>query len=63
MYDQMLNILIKSSLHFDVVFVKDLALRNCFLYMIKNWEKFLDQGGHYGALLTDLPKAFDCMTC
>ena len=61
MYDQMLNILIKSSLHFDVVFVKDLALRNCFLYMIKNWEKFLDQGGHYGALLTDLPKAFDCM--
>ena len=31
MYDQMFNILIKSSLNFNVVFVKDLALRNCLL--------------------------------
>ena len=61
MYDQMFNILIKSSLNFNVVFVKDLVLQNCFLNMIKNWKKSLDQGGHYGALLTDLPKAFDCM--
>ena len=29
--------------------------------MIKNWKESLDQGDHYGALLTDLPKAFDCM--
>ena len=29
--------------------------------MIRNWKESLDQGGHYGALLTDLPKAFDCM--
>ena len=61
MYDQMFNILIKSSLNFNVVFVKDLVLQNCFLNMIKNWKKSLDQGGHYGALLTDLPKVFDCM--
>ena len=27
----------------------------------KNWEELLYQEGHYGALLTDLPKAFDCM--
>ena len=53
MYDQMFNILIKSSLNFNVVFVKDLALRNCLLYMIKNRKESLDQGGHYGALLTD----------
>ena len=61
MYDQMFYILIKSSLNFNVVFVKDLALRNCLLYMIKNWKESLDQGGHYGALLTDLLKAFGCM--
>ena len=61
MYDQMFNILIKSSLNFNLVFVNDLALRNCFLCMIKNWKEFLDQGGHYCALLTDLPKGFDCM--
>ena len=33
MYDRMFNILIKSSLNFNVVFGNDLALRNCLLYM------------------------------
>ena len=56
MHDQMFNILIKSSLNFNAVFAKDLALRNSLLYMIKNWKESLDQGGHCGA-----PKAFDCM--
>ena len=57
MYDQMFNIFIKSSLCFNVIFVKDLALRNCLLYMIKNWKESLHHGVNYGALLTDLPKA------
>ena len=35
MYDQMFNILVKLSLNFNVALVKDLALRNCLLYMIK----------------------------
>ena len=35
MYDQMFNVLIKLFLNFNVVFVKDLTLRNCILYMIK----------------------------
>ena len=38
MYDQMFNILIKSSLNFKVVFAKDLALRNCLVFKIKNWK-------------------------
>ena len=29
--------------------------------MIEKWREFLDQGGVYGALLTDLSKAFDCL--
>ena len=29
--------------------------------MIKECLKFLDIGGHAGALLTDLSKAFDCI--
>ena len=29
--------------------------------MIEKWLKFLDIGGHAGAPLTDLSKAFDCM--
>ena len=44
-----------------MVFIKDLALQNCLLYMRKNLNKFLDQVGHYGSLLTDLPKVFHCM--
>ena len=35
MYDQMFNVLIKLFLNFNVVFVKDLTLQNCILYMIK----------------------------
>ena len=29
--------------------------------MIEKRREFLDQGGAYGALLTDLSKAFDCL--
>ena len=29
--------------------------------MTEKWREYLDQGGAYGALLTDLPKAFDCL--
>ena len=45
-YDQMFNILIKPSLNFNVVFVKDLALQKCLLHMSKNWKEPLDQGDH-----------------
>ena len=29
--------------------------------MIAKWRESLDQGGAYGALLTDLSKFFDCL--
>ena len=29
--------------------------------MIEKWRKFLDAGGAFGALLTDLSKALDCL--
>ena len=29
--------------------------------MIEKWRESLDQGGAYAALLTDPPKAFDCL--
>ena len=29
--------------------------------MIENWKEYLDQRGHYDALLTDLLKVFDCI--
>ena len=44
-----------------MVFVKDLVLPNCLLYIMKNWKESSNQGVDFGPLLTDLPKAFDCM--
>ena len=35
------------------------STQNCL--MTENWKESLDQGGHYGALLTDLSKACDCI--
>ena len=54
--------------YFDVIFSqnqcgfrKGFSVVNCLLPMIEKWRESLDQGGAYGALLTDLSKAFDCL--
>ena len=54
--------------YFDVIFSrnqcgfrKGFSVVNCLLPMIEKWRESLDQGGVYGALLTDLSKAFDCL--
>ena len=38
-------------------FRKGFSVANCLLPMIEKWKESLDQGGAYGALLTDLSKA------
>ena len=37
----------------------------CLVAMIERLKKFLDEGGEYAALITDLSKALDCfaITC
>ena len=42
-------------------FRKGHSTQDCLLAMIENCKKALDQGNEYGALLTDLSKAFDCL--
>ena len=61
MYDQMCKNFDQISSKFQCGFRKGFSTQNCLLYMIENWKESLDQGGHYGALLTDLSKAFDCI--
>ena len=46
---------------FQSGFRKGFSTQNCLLHMVENWKESLDQRGHYGALLTDLLKAFDCI--
>ena len=54
--------------YFDVIFSrnqcgfrKGFSVVNCLLPMIEKWRESLDQGGAYGALLTNLSKALDCL--
>ena len=60
MYDQMYK-------YFDQIFSKFQCgfrkrfIQICLLYMIENWKESLDQRGHYGELLTNFLKVFDCI--
>ena len=42
-------------------FRKGFSSQQCLLVMLEKWRKSLDKGGNFGALLTDLSKAFDCL--
>ena len=46
---------------FQCGFRKGYGTQDCLLAMIVNCKKVLGQGKEYGALLTDLSKAFDCL--
>ena len=56
------------SNHFDNIlskfqcgFRKGYSLQHCLLLMIDKWKKAVDNNKVFGALLTDLSKAFDCI--
>ena len=40
---------------------KGLNAQHCFLAMLEKWKKAIDIKNVFGALLTDLSKAFDCL--
>ena len=42
-------------------FRKRYNAQHCLLAMIEKWKKAVDNGNVFGALLTDLSKAFDCL--
>ena len=46
---------------FQCGFRKGYSTQDCLLAMVENCKKALDQGNEYGALLTELFKAFDCL--
>ena len=43
-------------------FRKGLNTQHSLLKLIEKWRKSLDQGLLFGVLLTDLSKAFDCLS-
>ena len=51
------NILSKNQCGFR----KGYNSQHCLVAIIEKWKKSLDSKGSFGALLTDLSKAFDCI--
>ena len=56
------------SLHFENIFSKfqcgfrkNFGTQHCLLLMIDKWKKAVDNNKVFGAILTDLSKAFDCI--
>ena len=47
---------------FQCGFRKGYGTQDCLLAMVVHFKKALDQEKEYGALLTDLFKAFDCLS-
>ena len=42
-------------------FRKGYNAQHCLSTMIEKWKKAVDNGNVFGAIPTDLPKAFDCL--
>ena len=42
-------------------FRKRYSTQHCLLVMLETWKSSVDKGKFFGALLTDLSKAFDCL--
>ena len=55
------NILIIYYYQVNVTSGKGLVLSNCLLVMIEKFKKAIETGNEFGALLTDLSKAFACI--
>ena len=58
----------KMSQFFDNIFSKSqcgfrkgLSTQQCLLAMLEKWKRSIDNSKMFGALLTDLLKAFDCL--
>ena len=43
-------------------FRKGFSAQHCLIKLLEQWKKSIDQGLVFGALLTDLSKAFDCLS-
>ena len=55
------GIFLGTAIEISIWFTEKLcSLINVLLPMIEKWRKSFDEGGAFGALPTDLSKAFDC---
>ena len=57
MYNQLDNILFPSQRSFR----KGYSVQHCLLVITEKFKEAIDRGNEFGALLTDLSKAVDCI--
>ena len=58
-YDQIKLFFYSLLSKYQCVFCRGCNAQNCLITLIENWKKSVDNRGAFGALLTDLSKAFD----
>ena len=61
MYRQISKYFERFFSKFQCGFRKNHSAQNCLIYMLEIFKGALDKHKHFGALLTDLSKAFDCI--
>ena len=61
LYDPISNFFEEVFSKYQCGFRKGYSTQHSLLIMIEKWKKIVDYGGVFGALLTDLSKAFDCI--
>ena len=62
LYDQIESFFGNILSKYQCGFRKGYNAQHCLIVLIEKWKKSVDNGGAFGALLTDLSKAFDCLS-
>ena len=61
-YDQIQTYFDQILSKYQCGFRKGYNVQHCLIALIEKWKQSVDKGGAFGALLTDLSKAFDCLS-
>ena len=61
-FRQLSNYMDQFPSKFQCGFRKGYSTQYCLLSMFEKWKSAVDKGKSFGALLTDLSKAFDCLS-
>ena len=62
MYNQMATFMEKYFSKFQCGFRKRYSTQQCLIALTKKWKSVVDGGKSFETLLTDLSRAFDCLT-
>ena len=61
-FRQLYSFMLEFLSKYQYSFRKGYCMHHCLLAVLEKWKSAVDKGKSYGALLTDLSKAFDCLS-